>query len=69
MPDYKKVTAIENFWSIAENIKNLKQEVLAEHEILFWKALENIESRILENKKKSLRWNTRLKMNTLRSMM
>lgn len=69
MPDYKKVTAIENFWSIAENIKSLKQEILAEHEILFWKALENIESRILENKKKSLIWNTRSEMSTLRRMM
>jgi hypothetical protein len=35
MPDYKKVGAIENFESIAENISTLKAEVLAEYEILF----------------------------------
>ncbi len=69
MPDYKKVGAIENFESIAENISTLKAEVLAEYEILFWKTLENIEARILENKKKSLSRHTRSEMQTLRSMM
>jgi hypothetical protein len=42
---------------------------LAEYEILFWKTLENIEARILENKKKSLSRHTRSEMQTLRSMM
>lgn len=69
MPDYKKVWAIENFESIASSISTLKNEVLAEHEILFWKTLGNIESRILENKKKSLSLNTQKEMQALRSIM
>ena len=69
MPDYKKVRAIENFESIAYNISLLKEEVLVEHEILFWKALENIETRILENKKKSLMENTHAQMQALKSIM
>lgn len=68
MPDYKKVWAIENFENIAQNISILKKEVLAEHEILFWKTLENIETRILENKKKSLSQNTYAQMQELKSI-
>lgn len=69
LPDYKKVWAIENFESIANSISILKKEVLTEHEILFWKALENIETRILENKKKSLVESTHAQMQALKSIM
>jgi len=68
MPDYKKVRAIENFEIIAQNISSLKQDLLQEHEILLWKTLETIESRILKNKKKSLAQNTHRQMEHLRSM-
>lgn len=67
MPDYKKVRAIENFENIARSIDTLKKEVLTEHEILFGKTLDTIESRILENKKRSLSRDTKLEMQALRS--
>ncbi len=69
MPDYKKVRAIENFETIAHNISILQKEVLSEHEILFWKTLENIETRILANKKKSLVESTHAQMQALKSIM
>lgn len=69
MPDYKKVRAIENFEDIAKNILELKTEVLAEHEILFWKTLEKIESRILRRKRESLIDSTQTKMRELRNTM
>jgi len=67
MPDYKKVRAIENFESIAYNILALKQEVLQEHEILFGKALDNIHSRLLERRKKTLSQKTRSAVTSLKS--
>lgn len=69
LPDYKKVAAIENFEQIAKSINMLKKEVSSEYEILFWKALDNIQTAILENKKKSLYQNTRWEVQTLKKMM
>ena len=54
MPDYKKVSAIENFETIARSINILQEQVTKEHEILFGKTLENIQTRIHNSKRHSL---------------
>ena len=54
LPDYKKVRVIENFDEIAANISASQKKFLAEQEILFGKALKNIEERLIEVQKEKI---------------
>lgn len=54
----KKVSMLENFDSIYQEIEWLKQELAVEQEFLFGKTLESIEQQVYEMKKQALAWKT-----------
>ena len=46
LPDFKKIKVIESFEEIARKLDILRADLHLEQEILFGKALENIESKL-----------------------
>ncbi len=67
LPDYKKSRVIENFDMITLSTRELQNELKLEQDILFGKALENIELRIAKNKKYSLAKHIHTELSNLRS--
>jgi len=54
LPSHKKARAVDNFDSIASELWLLHSKLITEQEILFWKALWNIEEKISAMKRQKM---------------
>lgn len=69
LPDYKKRRVVENFDEIAQKLSSLRDDLQVQQEILFWKTLSNIESKLEEIQKSYVQSKVKEDISLLKSML
>jgi len=69
LPSHKKVRVIDNFDSIAGEIWLLRNDLVTQQEILFWKTLWNIEKRLEDMKKQHVKMTAKQEIELLKNLL